>query len=218
MSLLDHHKGEKFMSLKEKELPGLLSRNLMRLFSGGQQINANFSGQSFSRTLRVMDVRAKIVDVCTKKCVCVCFLWPWWWGEAFWPLGIRVSAGNSDQKMFMFVLFFLPWCSTDPRGTKKPVNTKHKNIFLTLLAGQSSQGRTPPVPGRNGAKWRFYCAIKHKTASLSQGRSRFVPGTKGRVPFVPGTVPFCPQHRPALNFMFIGSFLLRIQGVRDGVF
>ena len=31
-------------------------------------------------------------------------------------------------------------------GAKKPINRKHINIFLTALAGQSSQGRTPTRP------------------------------------------------------------------------
>ena len=31
-------------------------------------------------------------------------------------------------------------------GGKKPINRKHINIFLTTLAGQSSQGRTPTRP------------------------------------------------------------------------
>ena len=42
-------------------------------------------------------------------------------------------------------------------------------------------------------------------------KGRFVPGTgpnlsQGGVPFVPGTVPVCPGHRPAQNFVFIGFF------------
>ena len=31
-------------------------------------------------------------------------------------------------------------------GEKKPINRKHINIFLTALAGQSSQGRSPTRP------------------------------------------------------------------------
>ena len=31
-------------------------------------------------------------------------------------------------------------------GRKKPINRKHINIFLTALAGRSSQGRTPTRP------------------------------------------------------------------------
>ena len=52
------------------------------------------------------------------------------------------------------------------------VNTKHINIFLKPLAGQSFQGWTPRVPGTNGTKWRFCCGIQQKTAGLSQGRVR----------------------------------------------
>ena len=82
-------------------------------------------------------------------------------------------------------------------GEKKPINRKHINIFPTALAGQSSRGRTPPVPGTNGTKWRFYCGIKQRKAGLSQGRGPIL--SRGGVPFVPGTVPVCPGHRPAEN-------------------
>ena len=82
------------------------------------------------------------------------------------------------------------------------------------MRDNSSQWRTPSVPGTDGTKWRCYCGIKHKTAGLSQGRvpvcprngsrfvRRFVPGTgpglsQERVPFVPGKVPVCRRRRPA---------------------
>ena len=44
-------------------------------YVGAEKLTQTFSGQSISRTLRVMDVRAEIVDVGTKKRV---FLRPWW--------------------------------------------------------------------------------------------------------------------------------------------
>ena len=80
---------------------------------------------------------------------------------------------------------------------KKPINRKHINIFLTALVGQSSQGRTPTRPRDK----------RDKMAILlwnSTEKGRFVPGTgpilsRGGVPFVPGTVPFCPRQRPAEN-------------------
>ena len=45
----------------------------------------------------------------TEKCV---FLWPQWWGETFWPKGIRtkgsgMSAGNPDQKVYVYAVFSL---------------------------------------------------------------------------------------------------------------
>ena len=49
-------------------------------YNRAKKSTQTFFVQSFSTTLRVMDVRAKIVDVRTKKCV---FLWPPWWGETF---------------------------------------------------------------------------------------------------------------------------------------
>ena len=69
--------------------------------------------------------------------------------------------------------------------------------FLTALAGQSSQGRTPTRPRDK----------RDKMAILlwnSTEKGQFVPGTgpilsRGGVPFVPGTVPVCPRHRPAEN-------------------
>ena len=56
-----------------------------------------------------MDVRTKnrghVHQKCSLRFRC--------WGETFWPLAIwasgsGMSAGNSDQKIFMFMLFFFP--------------------------------------------------------------------------------------------------------------
>ena len=90
-------------------------------------------------------------------------------------------------------------------GAKKPINRNHINIFLTALAGQSSQGRTPAHPRDK----------RDKMAILlwnSTEKGRFVPGTgpnlsPGGVPFVPGTVPVCPGHRPAQNVYVYWFFL-----------
>ena len=92
---------------------------------------------------------------------------------------------------------------TSQLRAKKPINRKHINIFPTALVGQSSHGRTPPVPGTNGTEWRFYCGINQRKAGLSQGRVPFCPGegshlSQGRFLFVPDTVPpkmfmFSPQ-------------------------
>ena len=79
-------------------------------------------------------------------------------------------------------------------GAKKPINRKHINIFLTALGGQSSQGRTSTRSRDKRDKWRFYCGIQQRKASLSQGRVPFCPGegshlSQGRFLFVPDTVP-----------------------------
>ena len=93
---------------------------------------------------------------------------------------------------------------TQKWGEKKPINSKHINIFLTALAGQSFQDEPPPVPGTNGTKWRFDCGIKQERAGLSQGQVPVCPRershlSQGRFLFVPDTVP--PK-----TFMFIGFF------------
>ena len=77
---------------------------------------------------------------------------------------------------------------------RRPFAHYRINNFLTSFAGQLSQRRTPPVPGKNGTKLPMYNIIKQNTAGLSQGRSQFVPQTgsrlsQGRVPFVLDTVP-----------------------------
>ena len=92
-------------------------------------------------------------------------------------------------------------------GAKKRINMKHINIFLTAFAGHRPRDEPPPVPGTNGTKWRFYCGIKQRKASLSQGRVPFCPGershlSQGRFLFVPDTIP------PKM-FMFIVFFLAR---------
>ena len=70
-------------------------------------------------------------------------------------------------------------------GEKKPINRKHINIFLTALAGQSSQGRTPTCP--RDKRDKMVILLWNSTE-----KGRFVPGTgpilsRGGVPFVPGT-------------------------------
>ena len=94
-------------------------------------------------------------------------------------------------------LFLGCFFGPDYGGKRKPMNTKHINIFLTAIAGQSSQDEPSPVPGTNGTKWRFYCGIQQKTAGLSQGWVPLCPRAGSL--FVPGPVPVCPEHRPAKN-------------------
>ena len=85
---------------------------------------------------------------------------------------------------------------------KKKKNTKHINILLTALAGQSSQGRIPTRPMDKWDKMPMWLWN-------STDNGQFVPGTgtglsKDRVPLVPDTLPVCPEHRPSEMFMFIG--------------
>ena len=81
-----------------------------------------------------------------------------------------------------------------------------KFVYVCVaLVGQSSQGRTPPIPGTNGTKWRFYCGIRQRTEGLSQGRAPIRPRegsclSQGQFLFVPDTVP------PKM-FMFIANYL-----------
>ena len=68
--------------------------------------------------------------------------------------------------------------------------------------GQSSQVRTPPIPGTNATKMAIF-----RWNYTDNGR--FVPRagpnvSQGGSPSVPGTVPVCPEHRPAKMFMFVG--------------
>ena len=74
------------------------------------------------------------------------------------------------------------------------------NTFRTPLAGELSQGQTPPIPGTNGTEWRILLCIQQKTAGLSQGRFWFVPETG----------PVCPRDAVAPKmFMFIGPPCLK---------
>ena len=82
------------------------------------------------------------------------------------------------------------------------------NIFLTPLKGHLSQGWTPPVKRDKRAKMAIYCAIRHKTAGLSQGRIPFVPGTgpnssQGQVRLSQGCAP---KTVPPKMFKFIDVF------------
>ena len=145
-------------------------------------------------------------------------------GPGVQKANIRVKQVEKGSKCPLFHSFFwlkifksLFWIGSK----KKPINRKHVNIFLTALAGQSSQGQTPTCPRTNGTKWRFYCAIKQRKAGLSQGRVPFCPGegsrlSQGRFLFVPDTVP------PKM-FMFIGfSCPIEISGsaivLREGLY
>ena len=93
-------------------------------------------------------------------------------------------------------------------GGKKPKNTKHINIFLSPLAGQSSQVRTSTCP--RDKRDQMAMLLWNLTDN-----GRFVPGTdpglfQGGVPFVPGLVPLCPEHRPrpkCLCLLVFGFFL-----------
>ena len=102
------------------------------------------------------------------------------------------------QMSFWVVVVALPLVLTmGAKQKKKTTNRKHINIFMTALAGQSSQGRTPIHPRDKRDKMAFLLWN-------STDKGRFVPGTghnlsRGGVPFVPGTVPVCPGHRPAQN-------------------
>ena len=74
-------------------------------------------------------------------------------------------------------------------GKKNPINTKHINIFLTGLAGQSPRDEPPPVSGTNRTKWRFYSGTQQKATGFPRDRSWFVPGTG----------PVCPRDGSCLS-------------------
>ena len=87
---------------------------------------------------------------------------------------------------------------------RKTINTKHINIFLTALAGESSQRQTGTRPREKRDKMTI---LLWNSAENGQ----FVPGTgpglsEGRVLFVPGTVPVCPGHRPAQRIINVYWF------------
>ena len=92
-------------------------------------------------------------------------------------------------------------------GEKKPRNTKHINIFLKGLAGQSSRGQTGTRPRDKRDKMSIL--LWNSTEN-----GRFVPAmgpnmSQGWVAFVPGTVryPVRPEHRPAQTIIFLFVFL-----------
>ena len=74
-------------------------------------------------------------------------------------------------------IFAFRWLSYSVAGRGV---VKHKH-FSDAPRGIIVQGINPPVPGTKETKKRTYCANKQKTASLSQGRSRFVPGTLANI-------------------------------------
>ena len=82
--------------------------------------------------------------------------------------------------------------------------TKHINICLTALAGQSSQGRTPTRPRDKRDKMAFFFGrFNRKRPVCPRHGSRFVPGT----------VPVCPREGSCLSrtpsrpkCLFIGFF------------
>ena len=108
---------------------------------------------------------------------------------------VRICKGRKNQNAFKhcsFQAFFVPLYPLSQAEVRNLKNTVWKIPFgtlryLTALAGQSSQGRTPTRP-------------KDKRDEMtillwnSAGNGRFAPGTgpglsKGRFPFVPDTVP-----------------------------
>ena len=75
---------------------------------------------------------------------------------------------------------------------KEPINRKHINIFLTALAGQSSQGQTGT---RRMDKWDKMVIFREPPVCPWDGSDL----SRGWVPFVSGKVPVCPGHRPVQN-------------------
>ena len=72
---------------------------------GTRKSTQTFSGQSFSRTLRVMDVQTKNRAFPHQKNV---FLRPWWWRDTFDPRASGRKGQECQQeirtKMFKFML------------------------------------------------------------------------------------------------------------------
>ena len=90
------------------------------------------SGQSFSRTLRVMESAPQIVDFAPKS---VCFLQPRWCGQTFYPWSPGCKGQECPQeirtKKFMFMLFVLPWSWAMWEGAKSPCPPRGvQNIIL----------------------------------------------------------------------------------------
>ena len=94
-------------------------------------------------------------------------------------------------------------------GAGMPINIKHINIFLTALAGQSSQGRTPTRPRDKRDKIAALLWIRPGTGPIL---------SRGGVPFVPGTVPVCPGHRPAENVYGYWFFSCQIHNRCHAIF
>ena len=100
---------------------------------------------------------------------------------------------------------------------KTPINTKYINIFLTALAGQSSQRQTRALPR---TKWRFYWGIQHKMAGLSQGQFPVCPRKGSSLSEKVPDPPWTPS-RPnclCLLVLFLArvcDHLLRKNGVEE---
>ena len=107
-------------------------------------------------------------------------------------------------------------------GRKKPIDKKHRNVFLTALGRQSSQGRTPTCPRDKGDKngdFTVELKLNRERPVCPRDGCRFAPGTgpvcdglclsQGQFLFVMNTVP------PKV-FMLIGFFLARVFPVSRG--
>ena len=95
-------------------------------------------------------------------------------------------------------------------GQKNQWTENTWTFFWRPLWDNRPRDEPPPVPGTNGAKWRFYCGIEQKMASLSQGRVPICPGEGSRLS--QGQFSFVPDTVPRKLFMFIGFFLARSSG------
>ena len=72
-------------------------------FMGAKNQRILFLDKVFRKPFGSWTSAPKTVDVRTKKCV---FLRPQWWGEAFWGQECpALSAGNPDQKVYVYVVF-----------------------------------------------------------------------------------------------------------------
>ena len=97
------------------------------------------------------------------------------------------------------------WATPWARENRKHETHKLSNIFLGPLAGQLSQGRSPPVPGQTGQNGEF-------SVKISRERP-FCPGdgmnlSHGQVPLIPGTGLVCPGHCPAQTVYLYWFFCL----------
>ena len=108
--------------------------------------------------------------------------------------GSLMSQEYPSPKLYLWAVYPAWSCYFTRMGAQKNTKQKHINTYLTALAGQSSQERTPTRPRDK----------RDKMAILlwnSTENGWFVPGTgpMDRSWFVTGTGPVCPEHRPARN-------------------
>ena len=158
---------------------------------GAKKSMQTFFVQSFSRTLRVMDVRAtKIVDVRTKKCV---FLRPRWWGETFWPQGIRaegsgISTGNPDRKVYVYAQLFssLKIARISPTSLSRAALLKFRRV--TIPGAQPSARLSEeilPLRGLCGGLSRGLCGVSPRVlrglCGVLRGSAGFSEGFRGLV-------------------------------------